>query len=104
MRAVHLLFARLRANGYVLWDMVKTLFGNPEVIKPPLLVYTRWSVEPPKGRKVARQVGVGYWKKDDRPGYQPTWVDAKIFFLEEYQQETQTWKRVIPKYKPRGLR
>lgn len=104
MRVAHLLFAHLKANAYVLRDVLKTVFGNPEVVKPPLFVYTRWSVDPPKGRKVARQVGVGYWKRDDRPGYQTVWVDAKIFFLEEYEQETKTWKRVIPRCRPRGLR
>jgi hypothetical protein len=104
MRVVHLFFAYLRANGYVLWDVVKTVLSNPEVIRPPLLVYTRRSLENEGwgGIRRARQIGVGYWKRDDRPGYQPTWVDQKIFFLEEYNPETKTWKRTIPQ--PRHLR
>lgn len=88
-------WAHVRANMYVLWDAIKgTLTYNPGRINPPLLVYTRWSLEDEGwgGIRRARQIGVGYWTRP-LPGQQSTWVDHRIYFLEEYSLETLTWKR-----------
>lgn len=95
-----ILMAHLKANAYVIADLLRLVKHTPGLIKPPLLVYTRWSVED-EGRgtvRQTRQVGVGYWEEHVGTGYK-AWKDYKIFFKEDYDTETKTWKRTIPPQK-----
>lgn len=93
MRLWRIFIAHVRSNGLVLLDLVTdTLTYNPAHIKPPLLVYTRWSVDPKEGTR-ARQIGVGFWSNTPTGR---TWTDFRIYFKEDYNLETQTWNRVIP--------
>jgi hypothetical protein len=85
----------VRSNAYVLWDLLKTTVGNPEAIRPTLLVYTKWSVDPREGKR-ARQVGVGFWQRSLVRGVPDQWIDFIIFFKEEYNVERQVWIQTVP--------
>lgn len=95
MRQVSIFWAHVKAYMLVLTDCLGGRLNGSTII-PPLLVYSKQSVENTKrgGVQVTRQVGVGFWTEGATPGPGRRWTDFRVYFLEEYNMETQTWKRV----------
>jgi hypothetical protein len=89
--------ANVQVRAFCIRDMWQDLLFRKgyTVIKPPLLVYTRYSVEPFLGQET-RHISAGYWTRPMLKNEVSKWVDFKVFFHEEYDQEKKEWIQTIP--------